>query len=85
MAFETQNRPETRNTQGMLPPEQPDRTHVALDNDHLVAEVARQIHVVLDCFNLGSGPRSSHCRVRAAGCVLSWATRENDGIVSEQI
>ena len=35
MVFETENRPETRSTQKMLPDDHPDRIQIAFD-DHLI-------------------------------------------------
>ena len=47
MVFETENRPETRSTQKMLPLEQPDRIHVAFDDHRLVANAGLLLPVTL--------------------------------------
>ena len=47
MVFETENRPETRRTQKMLPLEQPDRIHVAFDDHRLVANAGLLLPVTL--------------------------------------
>ena len=36
MVFETENRPQTKSTQWMLPPERPDRIQVSFDDHRLV-------------------------------------------------
>ena len=47
MVFETENHPETRNTQRMLPPERPDRIYVAFDDHRLVANAGLVLPVTL--------------------------------------
>ena len=46
MVFETENRPETRSTQKMLPLEQPDRIHVAFDDHRLVANAEQHARLI---------------------------------------
>ena len=54
MVFETENRPETRSTQKMLPLEHPDRIHVAFDDHRLVANAGLLLPVTL-AHHLGLG------------------------------
>ena len=54
MGSENENHPETRSTHRMLPPERPDRIHVAFDDHRLVANAGLILpdtlahHLVLD-------------------------------------
>ena len=59
MVFETENRPETRSTQRILPPERPDRIHVAFDDHRLVANVGLLLPVTL-AHRLGLGELVDH-------------------------
>ena len=45
--METQNRPQTKSTQLMLPPEQPDRIQIAFDDHRLVANAGLLLPVTL--------------------------------------
>ena len=47
MVFETENQPETRSTQRMLPRNDPDRIHVAFDDHRLVANAGLLLPVTL--------------------------------------
>ena len=47
MVFDNENRPETRSTQRMLPPERPRRIHVAFDDHRLVATAGLLLPVTL--------------------------------------
>ena len=47
MVFETENRPQTRSTQLMLPPEHPDRIQIAFDDHRLVANAGLILPVTL--------------------------------------
>ena len=59
MVFETENRPETRSTQKMLPLEQPDRIHVAFDDHRLLANAGLLLPVTL-AHHLGLGELVDH-------------------------
>ena len=54
MVFETENQPETKSTQKMLPLERPDRIHVAFDDHRLVANAGLLLPVTL-AHHLGLG------------------------------
>ena len=54
MVFETENQPETRSTQKMLPLECPDRIHVAFDDHRLVTNAGLLLPVTL-AHHLGLG------------------------------
>ena len=45
--FDQENRPETRGIQQMLPPEQPDRIHVAFDDHRLAGNAGLFLPVTL--------------------------------------
>ena len=47
MVVETENRPETRSTQRVLPRNDPDRIHVAFDDHRLVANAGLLLPVTL--------------------------------------
>ena len=54
MVCETPNRPETRSTQRVLPPDPPDRIHIAFDDQRLVANAGLILPVTL-AHHLGLG------------------------------